>query len=98
MRSFICCSTLLIIMALLVSGISADVYRRPSKVITSCCKAVSRSRIPYNIISYKVQNALTPCVKAVIFYTKEVGAVCSNPDAKWVKEKMKELPQADDNV
>ncbi|XP_041120622.1 eotaxin-like [Polyodon spathula] len=81
-----------VLMALVVTAVMANPYRRPTKVTTTCCKSVSRAWIPYNITGYREQNALEPCVLAVIFYTKEVGPVCSNPTARWVQNKMKVVP------
>ncbi|KAK1168642.1 eotaxin-like [Acipenser oxyrinchus oxyrinchus] len=78
-----------VLMALVVTAVMANPYRRPTKVTTSCCKSVSRTWIPYNITGYREQNALEPCVSAIIFYTKEVGPVCSNPIARWVQNKIK---------
>uniref|UniRef100_W5MIX4 Chemokine (C-C motif) ligand 34b, duplicate 4 n=1 Tax=Lepisosteus oculatus TaxID=7918 RepID=W5MIX4_LEPOC len=62
-------------------------YRRPTKVTTSCCKAVSKTRIKSNITGYKLQNALKPCVEAVIFITNN-QSVCSDPTVRWVKRKI----------
>ncbi|XP_038672454.1 eotaxin-like [Scyliorhinus canicula] len=71
--------------------VSSNSYLRPSRVITSCCKRVSSKRIPYNVTHYRIQNALAPCVEAVIFYTVEKGAICSNPVARWVPRKIREI-------
>ncbi|KAK6484011.1 eotaxin-like [Huso huso] len=81
-----------VLMALVVAAVMANPYRRPTRVTTSCCKSVSRVKIPYNITGYREQSALKPCVAAVIFYTKEIGPVCSSPIARWVKNKMKVVP------
>ncbi|XP_069752688.1 C-C motif chemokine 8-like isoform X2 [Narcine bancroftii] len=66
-------------------------YLRPSKVTTNCCKRVSRRPIPHHITHYRIQNNLYPCVEAVIFYTLEKGPLCSNPTARWVPKKIKEI-------
>ncbi|KAJ8375892.1 hypothetical protein SKAU_G00064720 [Synaphobranchus kaupii] len=66
-------------------------YRRPTKVTTHCCKSVSKQKIPFEIIGYKRQHALRPCVKAIIFHTKNNGNVCTHPLARWVPKKLKEL-------
>ncbi|XP_036410659.1 C-C motif chemokine 8-like [Megalops cyprinoides] len=81
-----------IIAALLVCGTMAQSFRRPTKVITSCCESVSKARITFKVTGYKWQNALDPCVEAVIFYT-EKGQVCSDPTARWVDKKMEEVPE-----
>ncbi|XP_066565073.1 eotaxin [Amia ocellicauda] len=65
-------------------------YRRPTKVTTRCCENVSKALIPYAITGYIRQNPLKPCVDAVIFYT-EKGKICSDPEARWVQRKIKEL-------
>ncbi|XP_060690266.1 eotaxin-like [Hemiscyllium ocellatum] len=71
--------------------VSCRTYLRPSRVTTNCCKRVSARKIPYNITHYRIQNALAPCVEAVIFYTVEKGAICSHPAARWVTMKIREL-------
>ncbi|XP_041062904.1 eotaxin-like isoform X1 [Carcharodon carcharias] len=71
--------------------VSSNPYLRPSKVITNCCKRVSGRKIPYNVTHYRIQNALAPCVEAVIFYTVEKGPICSNPVAGWVPSKIREI-------
>uniref|UniRef100_A0A3B3Q541 Chemokine interleukin-8-like domain-containing protein n=1 Tax=Paramormyrops kingsleyae TaxID=1676925 RepID=A0A3B3Q541_9TELE len=63
-------------------------YRRPSKVSTTCCKMVSSAPILFDIYGYERQNALGPCVEAIVFDTVK-GKVCSNPKARWVIKKMK---------
>ncbi|XP_036410908.1 chemokine (C-C motif) ligand 34b, duplicate 4 isoform X2 [Megalops cyprinoides] len=91
MRSF---WMLAVALTLLVCGITAQVknYRRPTKVTTQCCKSVSRSKIPHEIRAYKRQNALHPCVEAIVFYTN-MGNICTNPKAKWIAEKIKGLKE-----
>ncbi|KAK1168643.1 eotaxin-like [Huso huso] len=69
-------------------------YRRPSKVTTNCCTSVSIAKVSYKITRFKEQNALKPCVKAVIFYTDEVGPFCADPRARWVRSKVNELRKA----
>ncbi|XP_051542533.1 chemokine (C-C motif) ligand 34b, duplicate 4 isoform X1 [Myxocyprinus asiaticus] len=72
-------------------------YRRPTKVGVNCCKEVSRARIPLEIklIGYKHQNALTPCVDAIIFYT-EKEKYCSDPKARWISPRLKGLKEIQD--
>ncbi|XP_026056974.1 C-C motif chemokine 12-like [Carassius auratus] len=67
-------------------------YRRPTRVGVSCCKEVSKARIPASIklMGYKHQNALSPCVDAVIFYT-EKEKLCSDPKAPWIKNRLNGL-------
>ncbi|XP_026093263.1 C-C motif chemokine 8 isoform X1 [Carassius auratus] len=69
-------------------------YRRPTRVGVSCCKEVSRARIPATttLIGYKHQNALSPCVDAIIFYT-EKEKYCSDPKARWIKDRLKDLEE-----
>uniref|UniRef100_H3AKD3 Chemokine (C-C motif) ligand 34b, duplicate 4 n=1 Tax=Latimeria chalumnae TaxID=7897 RepID=H3AKD3_LATCH len=74
----------------LVRVVSASV-RHPSKVTTNCCKSISKSKVPYPILKFRVHSALGPCKRAVIFYTSDVGPICSDPNARWVKEKVREL-------
>ncbi|XP_042570449.1 C-C motif chemokine 8-like [Cyprinus carpio] len=69
-------------------------YRRPIQDGVSCCKNVTKARIPSTIklIGYKHQNALSPCVDAIIFYT-EKEKYCSDPKARWIKDRLKGLEQ-----
>uniref|UniRef100_A0A8C2FFV8 Chemokine (C-C motif) ligand 34b, duplicate 4 n=1 Tax=Cyprinus carpio TaxID=7962 RepID=A0A8C2FFV8_CYPCA len=64
--------------------------RRPTRVGVSCCKEVSKARIPpaIKLIGYKHQNALSPCVDAIIFYT-EKEKYCSDPKVRWIKDRLK---------
>uniref|UniRef100_A0A0E9VZG7 Chemokine interleukin-8-like domain-containing protein n=1 Tax=Anguilla anguilla TaxID=7936 RepID=A0A0E9VZG7_ANGAN len=67
--------------------VASDSLRRLDKVTTQCCQSVS-SKIPKKIrdeiISFTHQNALDHCVHAIIFWTKNNGKVCTNPNARWV--------------
>ncbi|XP_018596502.1 eotaxin-like isoform X1 [Scleropages formosus] len=65
-------------------------YRRPTKIVTSCCKSVSSAVVNLDILSYEHQPALGPCVEAIVFQTNK-GKVCSNPKARWVSKKIKEM-------
>ncbi|XP_036410907.1 chemokine (C-C motif) ligand 34b, duplicate 4 isoform X1 [Megalops cyprinoides] len=90
------CRKLFVVAAVLVvigcvTSVSGS-YRRPTKVTTQCCKSVSRSKIPHEIRAYKRQNALHPCVEAIVFYTN-MGNICTNPKAKWIAEKIKGLKE-----
>ncbi|XP_016395767.1 chemokine (C-C motif) ligand 34b, duplicate 4 isoform X1 [Sinocyclocheilus rhinocerous] len=69
-------------------------YRRPTRVGVSCCKDVSKARIPpaIKLIGYKHQNALSPCVDAIIFYT-EKEKYCSDPKARWIQDRLKGLEE-----
>ncbi|KAI7792641.1 chemokine CCL-C24j precursor [Triplophysa rosa] len=72
-------------------------YRRPTRVGVSCCREVSKARIPSDIklVGYKHQNALAPCVDAIIFYT-ESGKYCSDPKARWVSPRLRDLKEIQD--
>ncbi|KAI7792640.1 chemokine CCL-C24j precursor [Triplophysa rosa] len=72
-------------------------YRRPTRVGVNCCTEVSKARIPNRIklIGYKHQNALAPCVDAIIFYT-ENEKYCSDPNARWINPKLKGLKEIQD--
>nr|AFM88511.1 small inducible cytokine [Callorhinchus milii] len=80
--------TVLVVLFAIVLG-SGNSYRRPTKVTTNCCKQVSGRRIMFNVTHYTIQNGMPPCVEAVIFYTSEIGAICSNPTLLWVARKIK---------
>ncbi|XP_066565071.1 C-C motif chemokine 21b [Amia ocellicauda] len=93
-------SSFAIIMAFMTIGIAvvlAAPYRRPTKITTDCCEKVSKARIPYAITGYKRQNPLKPCVDAVIFYTDK-GQICSDPEARWVEKKIRELTTLDQDL
>ncbi|XP_052451986.1 C-C motif chemokine 12 isoform X1 [Carassius gibelio] len=85
--------TIAVLIALMgcFTGAQAN-YRRPTRVGVSCCKEVSRGRIPASIklMGYKHQNALSPCVDAIIFYT-EKEKLCSDPKAPWIKNRLNGL-------
>ncbi|XP_064188523.1 C-C motif chemokine 8-like [Anguilla rostrata] len=73
--------------------VASDDYRRPTKVII-CCESLSSmipKKIRDEIISYTHQNALGPCLHAIVFRTKNNGKVCTDPNARWVPKKLKEL-------
>ncbi|XP_060690263.1 eotaxin-like [Hemiscyllium ocellatum] len=66
-------------------------FRRPGRIPVNCCKSVSSKKGSFTITSYRIQPRSKPCVKAVIFYTKQKGAICANPKAKWVQKMIKQL-------
>ncbi|XP_051738894.1 C-C motif chemokine 20 isoform X1 [Ctenopharyngodon idella] len=72
-------------------------FRRPTRVGVTCCKVVSKGRIPPEIklIGYKHQNALSPCVDAIIFYT-EKDKYCSDPKARWIRQRLEGLKKIED--
>ncbi|XP_048031253.1 C-C motif chemokine 20-like [Megalobrama amblycephala] len=82
------CWKLALMMMVLVCVTEQQVnnFRRPARVGVTCCKVVSKRRIPPEIklIGYKHQNALSPCVDAIIFYT-EKDKYCSDPNARWIQ-------------
>ncbi|KAJ8270386.1 hypothetical protein GJAV_G00113840 [Gymnothorax javanicus] len=80
----------MLVMLLACGGLST--LRRPSKHTVTCCKEVSPQPITSSVTGYKRQNALDPCVQAIIFYTAK-GPVCSSPGAPWVHRKMKGVPE-----
>ncbi|KAJ8278083.1 hypothetical protein GJAV_G00083630 [Gymnothorax javanicus] len=86
-RKLVVLAALFIVFGCLVSA----QYRRPTKVTTQCCKSVTKKEIPYEIISFRRQNALHPCVNAIIFQTKNNGKVCTHPKALWVPKTLNEL-------
>uniref|UniRef100_A0A8C8ETT9 Uncharacterized protein n=1 Tax=Oncorhynchus tshawytscha TaxID=74940 RepID=A0A8C8ETT9_ONCTS len=47
--------------------------RQPTKVTTSCCTRVSDSHIKFRLQGYHIQNAMPPCVDAI------VQPYCSSP-------------------
>uniref|UniRef100_A0A8C1WXB8 Chemokine (C-C motif) ligand 34b, duplicate 4 n=1 Tax=Cyprinus carpio TaxID=7962 RepID=A0A8C1WXB8_CYPCA len=86
----LCWKLALMMMVLVCVTAQQPNYRRPTRVGVSCCKEVSKGRIPATIklIGYKHQNALSPCVDAIIFYT-EKEKFCSDPKAPWIQNSLK---------
>ncbi|KAI4904013.1 hypothetical protein NFI96_021458, partial [Prochilodus magdalenae] len=64
--------------------------RRPTRVGVICCEQVSRAPIPPSVtlVGYKRQNALAPCVEAIIFFSK-TEKFCSNSTARWIERRLK---------
>uniref|UniRef100_A0A672MG24 Eotaxin-like n=1 Tax=Sinocyclocheilus grahami TaxID=75366 RepID=A0A672MG24_SINGR len=60
------------------------------EVVYSCCTKVSTAKVTDPIIKITMQNENYPCVKAVIFETKQVK-FCSDPKQRWVREKVKQF-------
>ncbi|KAK2870216.1 hypothetical protein Q8A67_024608 [Cirrhinus molitorella] len=91
------CLKLALMMMVLVCVTAQQNYRRPTRVGVSCCKEVSKGKIPaaIKLIGYKHQNALSPCVDAIIFYT-EKDKICSDPKARWIKERLNGLDKIED--
>ncbi|XP_045567002.1 eotaxin [Salmo salar] len=81
---------LLITMCVYLTSVSAN-YRRPTKVTTSCCTSVSDSHIKFRLQGYHIQNAMPPCVDAIVFYTAKGVKICSDPKAPWVNKRMQRL-------
>ncbi|XP_072110751.1 eotaxin-like [Mobula birostris] len=80
-----------VVLMLVGTDFGMNSYLRPSKVTTNCCKMVSRRPITDHITHYRIQNALSPCVSAVIFYTVSRGPLCSDPNARWVTKRIDEI-------
>ncbi|XP_066500694.1 chemokine (C-C motif) ligand 34b, duplicate 4 [Hoplias malabaricus] len=80
-----------------ITGISAN-FRRPTKVGLVCCEAVSRAPIPQKmtLVGYKHQNALAPCVEAIIFFTDKLEKICSDPTARWIPRRISGLEEYKD--
>uniref|UniRef100_A0A8L0DR71 Chemokine (C-C motif) ligand 34b, duplicate 4 n=1 Tax=Oncorhynchus mykiss TaxID=8022 RepID=A0A8L0DR71_ONCMY len=81
---------LLITMCVYLTSVSAN-YRRPTKVTTSCCTRVSDSHIKFRLQGFHIQNAMPPCVDAIVFYTVKGGKICSDPKAPWVNKRKQYL-------
>ncbi|KAJ1088848.1 hypothetical protein NDU88_002003 [Pleurodeles waltl] len=69
----------------------ANDYRRPTKVTISCCKSVSKARIPHTITDYKWQGRSGPCIAAHKFITERNGVFCTHPKAPWAKKIIQNL-------
>ncbi|NP_001108521.2 chemokine (C-C motif) ligand 34b, duplicate 4 precursor [Danio rerio] len=90
--------TIAVLIALMgcFTGAQAN-YRRPTRVGVTCCKEVSRGRIPPDIklTAYKHQPALSPCVDAIIFYA-EKERYCTDPKARWIQNRLQGLKELND--
>ncbi|XP_062377325.1 C-C motif chemokine 24-like [Sardina pilchardus] len=58
-----------------------------------CCKKTSPIIIRTEITSCVIKGKSDSCVPAVIFSTKNGQMFCSSPNAKWVRQIIKELAQ-----
>uniref|UniRef100_A0A671MWN5 Chemokine (C-C motif) ligand 34b, duplicate 3 n=1 Tax=Sinocyclocheilus anshuiensis TaxID=1608454 RepID=A0A671MWN5_9TELE len=58
-----------------------------AEMVYSCCTRVSTAKVTEPIIGYKMQEKSLPCVKAVIFQTKQ-GDFCSDWRQPWVERKV----------
>ncbi|KAK6299584.1 hypothetical protein J4Q44_G00296170 [Coregonus suidteri] len=81
---------LLIAMCVYLTSVSAN-YRRPTKVTTNCCTSVSKTDIKFRLKGYHIQNAMAPCVDAIVFYSVKGGKICSDPKAPWVNSRKQYL-------
>ncbi|KAJ1088843.1 hypothetical protein NDU88_001998 [Pleurodeles waltl] len=77
----------LLLAACAVILVSSDI----GKEIT-CCTKVNKSKQNSNmIVKYEIQKESSHCVNAIIFTLHDGTSRCSDPKAKWVTLKMKEL-------
>uniref|UniRef100_A0A673N2P9 Chemokine (C-C motif) ligand 34b, duplicate 4 n=1 Tax=Sinocyclocheilus rhinocerous TaxID=307959 RepID=A0A673N2P9_9TELE len=76
----LCWKLALMMMVLVCVTAQQDGYRRPIRVGVSCCKDVTKARIPSTIklIGY---NSL---------YTEKF---CSDPKARWIQDRLKGLKE-----
>ncbi|XP_072514512.1 chemokine (C-C motif) ligand 34b, duplicate 4 [Salminus brasiliensis] len=92
----LCTMAALLVLFGCITSISAN-YRRPTRVGLLCCKQVSDVHIPrtINLTGYQHQNALAPCVEAIIFFSGE-DKYCVDPKARWIQRRQKGLPEFKD--
>uniref|UniRef100_A0AAY3ZZG4 Chemokine interleukin-8-like domain-containing protein n=1 Tax=Denticeps clupeoides TaxID=299321 RepID=A0AAY3ZZG4_9TELE len=83
--------TLILSALLTVTIVQGLDYRRPTKVLTKCCKRVSNATIP-KITAYREQMAFSPCVEAVVLYSDK-KQFCTDPRAPWLPESLKGVPK-----
>ncbi|XP_039473506.1 eotaxin-like [Oreochromis aureus] len=52
-----------------------------------CCVDLTKGNVTADVVgeTYREQAARYPCVKAIIFNTKN-GQICADPNAQWVKD------------
>ncbi|KTG42138.1 hypothetical protein cypCar_00037640, partial [Cyprinus carpio] len=67
-----------------------------TQVVYSCCTKVSTANVTDPILNIRLQRKSLPCVKAVIFETKQ-GEFCRDPKLQWVQEKVKQFFRAQRN-
>ncbi|XP_031439972.1 C-C motif chemokine 19-like [Clupea harengus] len=86
------CTLVIVIMGALLVAVTGQGgrYRRPTRVRTECCTSVNRAVIP-NIKAAKIQNALPPCVEAMVFTTVDGKQYCTDPKAAWVPKVLRGL-------
>ncbi|KAM8731202.1 uncharacterized protein AB9X84_025701 [Acanthopagrus schlegelii] len=76
-----------VLVAVIHSGLAEN------EKLASCCKKVDKTEIKEPITGFMVQERNLPCVKAVIFQTKN-GLFCKQFGAPWVHRKIMEYMRA----
>uniref|UniRef100_A0A8C2Q3C6 Chemokine interleukin-8-like domain-containing protein n=1 Tax=Cyprinus carpio TaxID=7962 RepID=A0A8C2Q3C6_CYPCA len=76
--------------AVVIASVIWTTTAQDHKVKGACCTKVSTANVTDPIINIRMQHKSLPCVKAVIFVTKQ-GEFCSDPRQRWVKEKVKQF-------
>ncbi|XP_025760126.1 eotaxin isoform X6 [Oreochromis niloticus] len=80
--------TLLLLFVCVCCHSSKGTRRRHPGRIPPCCPAVTKGNKRGDVVgeTYREQAATPPCVKAIIFNTKDGKQLCADPDAQWVKD------------
>ncbi|XP_039473420.1 eotaxin-like [Oreochromis aureus] len=80
--------TLLLVSMCVCFHSSEGTHRRHPGRIPPCCVDVTKGNMTAAVVgqTYREQAATPPCVKAIIFNTKDGQQLCADPDAQWVKD------------
>ncbi|XP_041923587.1 C-C motif chemokine 8-like isoform X2 [Alosa sapidissima] len=78
---------LIVVVGALVNAVTGD--RRP-RCYPPCCEKVSNAPIK-NIESFTRLHAHQSCLDAIVFTTKDNKNYCTDPKARWVAKKLKDL-------
>nr|BAA31459.1 CC chemokine-1 [Cyprinus carpio] len=76
--------------AVVIASVIWTTTAADTAVVYSCCTKVTTAEVTDPILNIRLQRESLPCVKAVIFKTKQ-GEFCSDPKLRWVKEKVKQF-------
>ncbi|XP_039473421.1 eotaxin-like [Oreochromis aureus] len=88
--------TLLLLSTCVCCHSSEDTHGRGPGSTPPCCVDITKDNKRGDVVgeTYREQAARPPCVKAIIFNTKDGKQLCADPDAQWVKDltaKMKKV-------
>ncbi|XP_041817705.1 chemokine (C-C motif) ligand 34b, duplicate 4 [Chelmon rostratus] len=79
--------TLLLCVCLCFQSCAGNLRHAYRRFPPPCCVNVSTANISHFVTghTYREQSAQPPCVKAILFNTKQ-GQVCADPKVEWVQK------------